>query len=137
MSFFQKIKAGISRFMIGRNGLDQLSNAMLITALVLMLLTSFTGSVVLNAMGLFLYGWSIFRSLSRNVAKRRAENLKYVTVRWKIRTSIAQYWARLKNVKKYKYFKCPECQALIRLPRKVGEVTVTCSKCRCAFKKKA
>ena len=43
----------------------------------------------------------------------------------------------LKNMRKYKYFKCPECHARLRLPRKVGEVTVTCGKCHHAFKQKA
>jgi transcription elongation factor Elf1 len=40
-------------------------------------------------------------------------------------------------MKKYKYFKCPECKSWLRLPRGVGEVTVTCGKCRHAFKQKA
>ena len=137
MSFFAKMRIVLAKFMIGRNGMDQLSNAMVLAGLVLILISSFSGSLLLNAMGLFLYGWSVFRIFSRNIAKRRAENLKYATIRWKFRTLVSQNWARLKNIRKYKYFKCPECQALIRLPRKVGEVTVTCSKCRHAFKQKA
>ena len=51
--------------------------------------------------------------------------------------NIRQFINRLRNIRKYKYFKCPQCHARLRLPRKVGEVTVTCGKCRHAFKKKA
>ena len=51
--------------------------------------------------------------------------------------SVRQFIVRLKNIRKYKYFKCPQCHARLRLPRKVGEVTVTCGKCRHAFKQKA
>ena len=54
-----------------------------------------------------------------------------------MRISVRQFINRVKNLRKYKYFKCPECHARLRLPRKVGEVTVTCGKCRHAFKQKA
>lgn len=137
MSFWDKFKHGVHRFMIGRNGVDDLTNTMIITALILMLLTTFTGSLLLNMISLVLYGVSIFRMFSRNVAKRYEENRKFVQWRQKFMTSFSQRWLRLKNSKKYKYFKCPECSALLKLPRKVGEVTVTCGKCRHSFKQKA
>ena len=40
------------------------------------------------------------------------------------------------NLRKYKYFKCPSATRCCIL-RKVGEVTVTCGKCKHSFKKKA
>lgn len=137
MSFWEKIKSGFYRFMTGRNGPDELSLALLVTALVLMLLSSLTGSVVLNLLGMVLYVLIIFRILSRNVPKRYAENQKYLAARTKMRKSVSQWWARLKNTRKYRYFKCPQCHSLLRLPRKVGEVTVTCGKCHHSFKQKA
>lgn len=137
MSFWEKIKSGFYRFMTGRNGPDELSLALLVTALVLMLLSSLTGSVVMNLLGMVLYVLIIFRILSRNVPKRYAENQKYLAARTKMRKSVSQWWARLKNIRKYRYFKCPQCHSLLRLPRKVGEVTVTCGKCHHSFKQKA
>ena len=44
---------------------------------------------------------------------------------------------RLKHSREYKYVRCPKCHSWLKLPRKVGEVTVTCGKCRHAFKQKA
>lgn len=137
MSFWEKIKGSLRRFMMGRNGADELSMAMLILALVLLLVSSITGSALINLLGLVCYVLIIFRMFSRNVEKRYAENQKYITFRTKAKTGMSQWKVRLKNSKKYKYFKCPECKALLRLPRNVGEVTVTCGKCRHAFKKKA
>lgn len=137
MSFWNKLKTGFQKFMTGRNGPDELSIAMLIASLVIMLVSSFTGSFVLNLLGTILYIVIIFRIFSRNVEKRYAENQKYVAFRQKLRTGCSQGWVRLKKSKKYKYFKCPQCHSWLRLPRKVGEVTVTCGKCRHAFKKKA
>ena len=137
MSFWEKFKNSFRRFMTGRNGADELSFAMLIVALVLMLITSFTGIAFFNLLSMILYVWCIFRMFSRNTSKRYEENRRFVEQRQKLKTSASQSWVRLKNIRKFKYFKCPECHALLRLPRKVGEVTVTCGKCRHAFKKKA
>lgn len=137
MSFWEKMKNSFRRFMTGRSGADELSFSMVILALVLMLIASMLGSVVINLISLVLYGLCIFRMFSRNTSKRYAENQRYLVARGKLKTSASQSWVRLKNMRKYKYFKCPECHALLRLPRKVGEVTVTCGKCHHAFKKKA
>lgn len=137
MSFWSKLKIGFQKFMTGRNGPDELSLALLIASLVVMLVSSLTGSIVLNLLGTVLYIVIIFRIFSRNVEKRYAENQKYLTFSRKVRTNCSQGWVRLKNSKKYKYFKCPQCHSWLRLPRKVGEVTVTCGKCGHAFKKKA
>ena len=137
MSFWEKIKSSLRRFMVGRNGPDELSFAILIFALVLLLVSSFFASWVLNLLGLASYVWIIFLIFSRNIEKRSAENRKYLQLRATFKTKCSQAFVRLKNIRKYKYFKCPECHTLLRLPRKVGEVTVTCGKCRQSFKQKA
>lgn len=134
MSFFDKIRAAFARLMEGRHGADELSMALLIAGLVLSILGSFTRFRLLSLLSLALYVYALFRMFSRNHEKRYAENQKYVAF---THGSLRQFFVRLKNSRKYKYFKCPECHALLRLPRKVGEVTVTCGKCRHAFKQKA
>ena len=134
---WQKFKDGVRNFMIGRNGADQLSMAMLIAGIVLSLLTSITKIVIFNLLGLSILVLTIFRMFSRNLEKRRAENQKFVNFRANFGTNSKQLLNRLKNMKKYKYFKCPQCGARLRLPRKVGEVTVTCGKCKNQFKQKA
>ena len=134
---WQKFKNGVRNFMIGRNGADQLSMAMLIAGIVLSLLTSITKLVIFNFLGLIVLILTIFRMFSRNLEKRRAENQKFMHFRASFGTNAKQLMNRLKNMKKYKYFKCPQCGALLRLPRKVGEVTVTCGKCKHQFKQKA
>ena len=134
---WQRFKDGVRNFMIGRNGADQLSMAMLIAGIVLSLLTSITKLAIFNLLGLVILVLTIFRMFSRNLEKRRAENQKFVNFRANFGTNAKQLMNRLKNMKKYKYFKCPQCGARLRLPRKVGEVTVTCGKCKNQFKQKA
>lgn len=134
---WQKLKNSFRSFMIGRHGSDQLSFALLIAGIVLSLVSSLTGILIFYYLGLAGYIWSIFRMFSRNNAKRSAENYKYLEIRRNIKSGTSQFFARLKNIKKYRYFRCPECKARLRLPRKVGEVTVTCGKCRHQFRQKA
>ena len=134
---WQKIKDGFRNFMMGRHGGDQLSLALLIGGIVLSLLSSITRIMIFYYLGLAAYIWALFRMFSRNNAKRTAENAKYLDFTQNFRTNFSQFFVRLKNMKKYKYFRCPECKARLRLPRKVGEVTVTCGKCHHQFKQKA
>ena len=74
---------------------------------------------------------------SRNEVKRSEENMRWVKFWTELKTNVKQFFVRLKNIRKYRYFKCPQCKARLRLPRKVGEVTVTCGKCHHQFKQKA
>ena len=134
---WQKFKDGLQRLMAGRHGADQLSLALLISGLVLTLLTNLTHFTVFYWLGLATYIWGIFRMLSRNEVKRSEENTRWVKFWTEFTTNIRQFFVRLKNMRKYRYFKCPQCKARLRLPRKVGEVTVTCGKCHHQFKQKA
>ncbi len=130
---WQRIKDGFRNFMAGRHGSDQLSFALLIGGLVL----SLTRIGIFYYLGLIAYIWALFRMFSRNTAKRTAENAKFLDFTRNFKTNVSQFFVRLKNMKKFKYFRCPECKARLRLPRKVGEVTVTCGKCHHQFKQKA
>ena len=137
MSFWQKFKEGFRRFMAGRYGADSLSQAIIIEGLVLFLLAAFTRIGLFSILAMALYIWAIFRMYSRNGEKRSQENARYMAATRKLRTSVNQARTRLKNRKKYRYFRCPNCHARLRLPRGVGEVTVNCGQCKHSFRKKA
>ena len=137
MSFWDRFKESVRRFMVGRNGVDELSHALVMEELVVILLSLFWPTSLISLIGMLLAVYTLFRIFSRNTAKRRQENDKYIAWRRDFSTTASQSWNRLKNIRKYKYFKCPECHAMLRLSRKVGEVTVTCGKCKHQFKMKA
>lgn len=134
---WQKIKNGFRNFMTGRYGSDQLSLALLIAGIVLSLLSSLSRITFFYYLGLACYIWGIFRMFSRNTVKRAEENQKFISFRQNFKSNTRQFFVRIKNMKKYRYFRCPECKARLRLPRKVGEVTVTCGKCHHQFRQKA
>lgn len=137
MSFWQKIKTGLIRFMDGRHGSDNLGMFTLLSGLALSLVASFTGLGLLSFLGLALYIITLFRMFSRNREKRAAENRKYIelTSGWKTKTQ--QFFRRCKNRKEYKYFKCPNCKVLLRMKRGCGEKEITCVRCQHQFKEKA
>ena len=137
MSFGEKIKSMLRSFMVGRHGPDQLTMFTLIAGLAFDVLAMIFGLGILSTIGLVLYIFTIFRMFSRNNVKRNAENDKYLMWSNKIRTWFSQKWNMLKNSKKYKYVRCPQCKQLLRLPRKVGNVHITCSKCGNGFDAKA
>lgn len=137
MSFLQKIKLGLQKFMTGRRGADELSLALLVAGIVLSMLGSIFRLGILNLLSLALYVLALYRMFSRNIEKRYAENVKFKGAWSGFSSGAKQFINRTKNMRKYKYFKCPECHSRLRLPRKVGEVTVTCGKCHHAFKQKA
>lgn len=137
MSFWQRIRDGLTRMMIGRHGADELSFALLIAGLLLSMLGNLTRLALLDLLGMAAYIYGIYRMFSRQHEKRLAENRKYLQFFGGFANGIRQFGVRMKNRNSYKYFKCPQCHARLRLPRNVGEVTVTCGQCKHSFKKKA
>ncbi len=134
---WQRMKDAFARFMYGRYGSDQLSRFLLIVGIVLYLISWISGLGLISYVALALYFWTIFRMFSKNLEKRRAENQKYLELTGGVKTSATQARNRSKNRKEYKYFRCPKCKSWLKLPRGVGEVTVTCGKCKNQFRKKA
>ena len=120
-----KMAYSLRRFMEGRYGNDKLNSAILGGALVMVILALFIRNPLIN---LILHGvsyalmfWSIFRSLSRNTYKRYQENRKFL-----------QFFDRLKD-REHRYYDCPKCRQMVRVPRGKGKIAITCPKCREKF----
>ena len=137
MTFWQKIKAGLARFMQGRHGADNLGMFTLLAGLVVSLLSTFLRVPFLSFVGIALYVITLFRMLSRNHEARMAENRKYLELTSGWKTKLSQFMKRMKNRKEYKYFKCPNCKVLLRMKRGCGEKEITCVRCQHKFKQKA
>ena len=127
---FRRIGEAFRRFMYGRYGSDELNIGLLVTAVIVSLLhsilTLFLGgrqvyvmiiSPLLYLLILGLLGFNLFRTFSRNIYARQKEN------RW-----FRQVWTRIKD-RKNRYFRCPKCQQMVRVPRKKGKISIRCPKC--------
>lgn len=126
----------IARFMMGRYGSDKLNLFLLIAGLVLSLVSQLIAFLPLLFVSYFIYGYAIFRMLSRNIAARKKEYYAFLKV-W----TPVEKWFKMKKMafsqrKAYTYFKCPNCKQQLRAPRGKGKIQVTCQKCRKEFVKK-
>lgn len=117
--------------MYGRNGVDALSWALVVLEVVLSLLSSFIHvrgvSQVLYLVSTALMFVVLLRIFSRNLARRQAENAKFLT--WWTPKANAIRGARARRADKaHKYVRC-SCGAYCRVPRGVGKIELTCPKC--------
>lgn len=125
------------RFMQGRNGVDELSKALNVVVLVLLVISLFTGWGILYAIALLLIIYMYFRVFSKNIPKRYAENQKYrnfrydMTIKW---NNKKKEWAQRKV---YRFYRCPICKQKVRVPRGRGRICITCPKCRTEFVKRS
>lgn len=114
--------------MAGRYGTDRLNMVILCAGLVASLLSVWIKAAPLNvifwALSYGLMIWAIVRSLSRNTYKRYQENRKFL-----------QVFDRLKD-RQHRYFDCPKCRQMVRVPRGKGKIAITCPRCKEKFVKK-
>ena len=126
--FMARMTASVQRFMVGRYGTDRLNMTILGAGLVACLISPFFKNVSINllltALSYGLMIWAISRSLSRNTYKRYQENRKFL-----------QFFDRLKD-RDHRYYDCPKCHQVVRVPRGKGKIAITCPKCREKFIKK-
>lgn len=131
MSFFQKMGNALSRFMYGRNGVDSLGWASLVlvllldTAELLVRGRSDTARMILSTLSFLLMVWTLYRMFSRSLPKRRRENAWFLT---KVINPMKNRKARSQD-KDHKYFTCPRCRTVCRVPRGKGKIIITCPKC--------
>ncbi|MDR2615993.1 MAG: hypothetical protein LBC28_05370 [Oscillospiraceae bacterium] len=79
---------------------------------------------------------ALWRMLSRNIHRRRAENDRFIRVWWPLRTKIKRFLTGFKDRKSHRFFKCPSCKNILRVPKGKGKLQITCPKCGERFIKK-
>ena len=134
----------------GRSGSDALSVFLTAVALVLAVAASViiqeVPRYIVSALAIVFVAVAAWRMLSTNVAKRRAENEKFLSLFRAFRKDPEK--ARRKEEEKrrkaqrkedektHAYFSCPECRKELRVPRGKGKIKITCPHCGHQFIKK-
>ena len=131
--FFNNISDRIRRMMAGRYGADDFSKFLLGATLVLLLLSLFSRLPVFYLLALASLIYSYYRMFSRDFAKRRAENEKYLSMTADLRRKARIGKRRFTERKDYRFFKCPSCGQEVRVPKGKGHIRITCPKCRTQF----
>lgn len=130
-----------ARFFVGRNGSDQLARCVSVISLILLVL-----SLVIKNDNLRVSLWLLaiigiiyvyFRVFSRNVYKRQAENSRYLAKIGSIKGYFRSLGERWRMRKDYRFFRCPSCRTMLRVPKGKGKLKVVCRKCGTSFVRKS
>ena len=136
-----KLKNAIYRFMYGRYGSDTLNKVLLGVYLAIVIVYSVVSMFITNQslaytlwlcysiINIALVFWIVFRMFSRNIQKRRKENERFCGF-FKLRRN------KFRDRKTHIYRKCPQCKAVLRLPRAKGKHAVVCPRCHRRFEVK-
>lgn len=136
---FQRFLNTVRQFMMGRYGSDQLNRFLFMAYLAIWVVARcFRNHTVVGPISLVilwgLLGLLLFRTLSRNIPRRQAENQTFLRLWYPIGRWFSRQWERIRDVRRYRYRTCPGCNARLRLPIKRGRRTVTCQRCHTQFK---
>lgn len=141
-----KFREALSRMLYGRYGADELYNVLFIAEIILLVLGAvfnLLGNALpllnvlsilfyLSALGLMI--WAMYRFFSRNVEKRRRENL--VWLRFKSKLNKRNRPALPPDTPTHIFRACPKCRATLRLPRQAGKHKAKCPRCSHTFRVK-
>ena len=129
------MRNALQRFMYGRYGNDQFNLFLMVSYLVIYLLFFLTRVGIFYYLSLGLMIYTLYRMLSRDLARRREENRRFLR-----RADPVIRWFRLRRTihrdKEHCYFKCPSCGQYLRVPRGKGRITVSCRSCHASFQEK-
>ena len=126
--FFRRLSDRCRNFMSGRYGTDKLNMAILSAGLAVCLVSVFVRNPIVNllltAISYGLMIWALFRCFSRNTYRRYQENRKFL-----------QFFDRLKD-REHRYYDCPKCRQVVRVPRGKGKIAISCPRCKERFVRK-
>ena len=148
-----RFKQNMQNFFSGRNGLDELGLVCFILSIIFSILNMFFPNLVIfYILDLIFVIYAFFRFFSRNVYKRELENEKFTNFfknifkkgtknrpikvkpikekKVKVKKEKVKKEKAIKKDKDYMYHKCPSCNNMIKISRKIiGQRLVVCMKC--------
>ena len=135
-NFFRNIGAKLQQWMSGRYGFDELSRSISFVILALLLLACVPDLQFLSLLAFVLWFWVMFRSMSRNLTKRREERAAYLRFTGRIKSWFSLKRKAWKERKTHRYFRCKQCKTMLRVPKGKGKIKIVCSKCHNEIVKK-
>lgn len=135
-NLMERMHTSIQRFLYGRNGVDQLTMALLFPYLLSYLLLTWLGGWPFQLLTWAVMGLILFRTLSRNLERRRGENAAFLKWFAPLRSRFIAGCNRVQD-REHRYFRCPGCGQQMRVPRGKGRIHVHCRSCGTTFETKS
>lgn len=127
--WFENTSYKIQQWMQGRYGMDELSNALSIVSLAFLIFSLFPSMRLLYLPAILLMLCSCIRCYSKNLAKRQAERAAFLRVTGRIKNWFTLQRNKWRDRKTYRYFRCKDCKATLRVPKGKGKILIHCPKC--------
>lgn len=125
------------KLMSDRYGVDQLTVFLLAILLVLNLLIPIIENVLwIQTIVIILLIICYSRVFSKNQYKRAQENARFMRYYNWMKYRIIKINNSIKDHIKYRFYRCPNCNQKLRVPKGKGKITITCPKCKNRFDKK-
>ena len=128
-----KLKYKLMAFMQGRYGPDPMYKGLFALAMALIVLNLILRSSLLYFLGMALIIYSLYRFFSRDLARRAAENQRYLALRDRLKKRLLLLKNRARDLGTHRYRACPSCKTTLRLKRQTGTVHVHCPVCQNEF----
>lgn len=123
----------MANWMRGRNGSDELGNAVLVIALILLVVDVFVRTLWLGIIVLLLLGYACWRLSSKDVRQRRKENAAFVKVIGPVAPFLSFSRGDAASSQSFVQLECPTCSQKMRVPAGKGRMRVTCPRCQNKF----
>lgn len=133
-----KFKMWIQQMMRGRYGADVYGTVLAYAGMGVSILALFFRKYgwLLSLLGWILLIYALWRMLSKNIWKRYAENRKFLE--WV--QPMKRRWLLMQKQtkdKEHRYYLCPKCKQMVRVPKGRGKIEITCPKCKERFDRKS
>lgn len=124
-------------FMTGHYGVDRLGKFLIVVTFVFLALGIGLGKSWPNMLAFLGVIVCYFRMFSRNIGKRRQEELIYEGFKARFLESFRRFRYKAGERKKNHIYRCPKCSQKIRIPRGKGKLSIRCPKCGEEFIKRS
>ena len=127
--FGNQMYSRMAQFLYGRNGFDSLARACNVVAILLLVTSILTQSILVYSLWLVFFGYSCFRVYSKNIPKRYVENQKFLSMTEITRKRLKLIGLQWGDRKVRRYYICRSCHQQIRVPRGKGRIEIRCPRC--------
>ncbi|MBQ9949373.1 MAG: hypothetical protein IJO93_01470, partial [Clostridia bacterium] len=118
------------RYIVYARGSDSLNKFLTVAGFILLILSfilnafkaTAVAGLILSFAAMGVFGFAIFRMLSRSISRRQSENMRYIRMKDKF---ISFFKNGFKTDKEHKIFRCPSCRTRVRVPRGRGKIKIT------------
>ncbi len=139
-NFLDNLRYRFQQLMQGRYGTDEFNRFLSFFALGLIIISFFRWLwpplFYVDIAALLILAYAIFRSFSRNHYARSKERDFYVNIKDKVLGFFRLQKKRWDGRATSRYYRCPGCRTIIRVPKGRGKIEITCPKCRNRFIKR-